>query len=228
MIVKRVLFIDDGDIDNIVESLSNKLLSKGFALACEVLDLRDNKFQSVDEYEMPFLDLSKIKLDLDQNHIDIKYDLVACDFNYSDSEFNGYTVISWLKNEATSGNRKIKRAKFVSYSSEEEKFTANFNGREILKLIKLKIDDFFKREEFSDKAAALLTKKNVTLNLSNLIMNDLEKNPNLKFQSVYPKFSGKTFGEIASEIDNGTHHGEEFQKYLIELSMAHLVNLNTE
>ena len=206
----------------------NRLDSKGYELFHRVVDLRDNKYKIENESGEMILDISKIKSELESAYINTRFDLVACDFHYSNADFNGYDVLRWLKNTAIGEKKKIRRARFVSYSSEQDKFTANFDGQNILKLIKLKIDDFYKREELADRAARLLIKEDIPLNLSDHIRDELEKYPDMKFKSTYTKFLDKSFMDIANEIDLGSHHGEGFQKYLVELTVAHIIELNEE
>lgn len=227
MKIKKVLFIDDGDISNIVEKMSLLLSGKGYDLYWQKVDLGNAGYKTENAGGEVLLDFSKIQHELESNHFNVYYDLVACDFNYANDPLNGFQVIKWLKNSANNQKSRIRRAKFISYSAEEDKFKKTiFENKEFSSFIRLKIDDFFKRDSLAEDVGRLLLKVDNTLNLSDYMRDELEKYPGFEFQSIYPKFSGKKFGEIAKQIDEGQHHGKEFQKYFVELIVAHMIELN--
>lgn len=232
---KKVLIIDDGDITNIIGKLASNLHQKGIRLDLEKIDLGDHKYKKLvqsDDLNKPneyLLDFESIKTDILENHMNTKYDLVACDFNFSNDTLNGYEVIKWIKNTAEGNNKRIKKAKFISYTSEEHKLKDHlFRNEDIGKIFRLKLDDFFTRANLADRAASLLIKENKSANISNYLTSELENYSELKFNSVYPKFENKTFSEIAHEIDKETHHGQEFQKTMIDLTVAHMIDLNKD
>lgn len=55
-----------------------------------------------------------------------------------------------------------------------------------------------------------------------------DKYPNMVFQSCYPRFKGKTFVEIAEQIEQRTSLGGEFQQALISQTIAYLVEINKD
>ena len=54
----------------------------------------------------------------------------------------------------------------------------------------------------------------------------LNEMPDLNFQNIYPNFKNKTLYEISEEINKDTHHGQAFQKYFVDLTYAHILELN--
>lgn len=225
MKIKKVLFIDDGDIDLIVESLENRLYQKGWTLDLQKMDVSSREFKSVVDGEL-LLDFSKVKSYIEKSYFDEQFDLVACDFNYANDPLNGYMVLKWLKNTAQSNRKRIRRSKFVIYSSEEDKFIGSFQDNDLFKLIRLKIDDFYKREKLADSAAKLLLKDEDEIDCSSYIARELEKHADLEFKSTYPKFAGKNMAEVAAEIDGESYHGLQFQRDFLELTVAHIIELN--
>ncbi|MDI3325393.1 hypothetical protein QKW35_13505 [Pontibacterium granulatum] len=229
MKIKKVLFIDDQSVDNIVDKFAANLHKKGYKLKSSIVFIGDQKYKSENQNGEISLNFDAIKSDIEENHFHIRYDLVACDFNFANDDINGYSLIQWLKHTSTSGHNYIRKAKFVSYSSEEDKFKEHVLASEdIGKLIRLKLDGFFKRDNLADAGATLILKQDVNLDLSSYIVTELEKLADVKFNGVYPKFEGKTFAEIAHEIDTDSHHGQEFQKTMIGLTLAHMDALNKD
>lgn len=55
-----------------------------------------------------------------------------------------------------------------------------------------------------------------------------DKYPNMIFQSCYPQFKGKTFVEIAEQIEKRTFQGGEFQQALIGQTIAYLAEINKD
>jgi uncharacterized membrane protein YheB (UPF0754 family) len=229
MKLKKVLFIDDSkEIFGYIETITRKIKSKGYELQADILNPTDLKFQvlnhSSGKLEASF---PKIKDELTQAHFSQRYDVVACDFCFSNEELNGYDVIKWLINESNGKRATIRKSLFVSYSGEEDKFTNNIiKNHELIKLVKLKIHSFFTRTSLSNELSKLLTKEDEVLNLSNLIRDELEKHSDHHFKSIYPKFEGKSLGEVAREVESDSIHGIAFQKYMVELTVAHILDLN--
>ena len=48
------------------------------------------------------------------------------------------------------------------------------------------------------------------------------------FQSVYPQFRGKTITDVVREVENETHHGQQFEKLFIELTVSNILKLNID
>ena len=86
--------------------------------------------------------------------------------------------------------------------------------------------NFLKREGLADGLTTVLLKEKDTFNFSLSLKRELEKHPEFKFKSVYPKFLDKTLLDIANEIDKDLPNGIDFQKSLLELTIAHLIELN--
>lgn len=231
MSIKKVLFLDDQNINSMIDILKRNLHSKGFELSESIIDLGPNAFKKRDPEDSSkiILDFDKIKKEINDSHMNEPYDLVACDYVFGDDPLDGYKVLKWIKNVAKSDGSRLRRAKFVLYSSEIEKLIEKTNSvDEIKKLILLKLDGFYSRSSLETDVANILVKENTQFNFSQTLINELEKYSKMKFKSVYPKLSGKTLKEIAHEIDIDSHHGIKFQQNLIELTVAHLIELNTE
>lgn len=227
MSTKRLLYIDDNKIDSQIDNLRKKLKNLGHELNETFLHLNDN-FKIKDEVSgKTILDKRKIQSHIIKNYVNENYDIIASDYDFKDINLDGFELLKWIKNESNSQKYRIRRAKFCLYSAEQDKVAKKFDTPEqVKKLIKLKIDDFIDRTRIPDEIAQLLIAPQKTYYFKEHLINYLEKYGDEIFKSVYPKFKGKKLSEIANEIDKDLPNGIEFQKYLVELTVAHLVELN--
>jgi hypothetical protein len=227
MSVTRLLYIDDNRIDSQIENLRKKLKRSGFDLDETFLNLNDEKFKKRDENQKVILDLKKIKEYIIENYSRENFDIVASDYDYSDENLDGYQLLSWIKNQSKAQKYRLRFAQFCLYSAEQDKLVEQLNSPDkIKKLVKLKIDDFIDRNNLANDLFSLFIKPKEKYSYSKHLIDYLEKYPDLIFNNVYPKFKGKTLSEIAHEIDKDLPNGIDFQKNLVELTIAHLVDLN--
>jgi len=227
MSVTRLLYIDDNRIDSQIENLRKKLKRSGFDLDETFLNLNDEKFKKRDENQKVILDIKKIKEYIVENYSQENFDIVASDYDYSDEKLDGYQLLSWIKNQSKSQKYRLRFAQFCLYSAEQDKVVEQLNSPDqIKKLVKLKIDDFIDRNNLANDLFSLFIKPKEKYSYSKHLIDYLEKYPDLVFNNVYPKFKGKSLSEIAHEIDKDLPNGIDFQKNLVELTIAHLVDLN--
>jgi CheY-like chemotaxis protein len=225
---KKILIIDDGDVEQIVERITSKLRRKGIYLEADVLNVSEVKFKK-SSTEGQVIDFDKIKQELQNEYFPKRYDLVLCDFSYGDDPLNGYEVIKWLINESKNKKVKIRHSAFISYSSEEEKFKQEiFDNQSLKRLFKLDIQDFFDRTRLAEDVPSLIIKQDKILDYKLHFISLLEQNPDFVFENGYPPFSGKKLKNIANEIEKDNDQGREFQKELFDLTYAHIINLNEE
>lgn len=226
MKTKKILFIDDGNVEQIIASVTQKVRREGIELIVEVINPQSSKYLSCVGVDYK-IDFEKIKDDIDNNFSTKVFDIVACDFNFANDDLNGYELIRWIINQSKSKGFSFRNANFICYSSEENKFCEHIiKNEELIKLIKLNIHAFYKREHLVGELVALLKKINTEFSMSKHMQELLENEPDRVFRNIYPNFKSKTLAEIAKEIERGSHHGKEFQKYLIELTYAHILELN--
>ncbi|HUM97009.1 MAG TPA: hypothetical protein PK275_04085 [Chitinophagaceae bacterium] len=229
---KHVLFIEDGDITEQVNRLRTVLKKQGITLVETIFNLNEAKFrkENAEKSGETILDFEVIKTALQENFMLKKFDYVMCDFYFNDQETNGFRLVKWLKNVSKNERKfKIRSAKFSLYSSEKDKYIKELlSEEEIGNLIKLKLEDFYDRTRIAEDFGTSVIHNLQELNLKEKFVSELDKYKDMKFQSGYPKFKDMTLNEIASEIEDDTHHGIGFQEALIELTIAHLINLNKE
>lgn len=227
MSVKRLLYIDDNKIDSQIENLRTKLKRLGHELHETFFHLNE-EFMMKDSYTgETILDKAKIQVWINEKYINESFDIVASDYDFKDKNLDGFELLKWIKNESVSKKHRLRRAKFCLYSAEQDKVAKIFSTPEqVKKLIKLKIDDFIDRTRIPDEITQILVAPQKSYYFKEHLINYLEKFGDEKFKSTFPKFKGMTLTEIAHEIDKDLPNGIEFQKYLVELTVAHLLDLN--
>jgi len=226
MKIKKLLYIDDNKIDAQIENLRKKLKRQGYELNETFLNLGNERFKMRDKGKT-ILDIPAIRKYLHSNLLNESFDIVASDYDYSDDYLDGYSLLKWIMNVSRSEKLRVRRAKFCLYSAQQDKLVAHLDSpSKVKELVKLKIDDFINRDNLSQDLTTILVGKKENYVFNKHIMEYLEKFPEYKFKSTYPKFKGKQLSEIANEIDKDSPNGIAFQKSLVELTIAHLIELN--
>ncbi len=226
MSIVRLLYIDDNKIDSQIERLRKKLQKCGITLQETFLNLGDNQFKKNEDNKF-ILDYNVIKDHIINNFFDKPFDIIISDYDFKDDKIDGYKLISWIKNESNSQKKKIRRAKFCLYSAQQDKIVERLNSPEqVKKLVRLKIDDFISRDRLSEELFSLINKEKSKFNFSETLIEFMSKYPDLVFKSVYPKFKGKKLLDITNEIEKDLPNGIDFQKTIVKLTIAHLIELN--
>ncbi len=227
MSIKRLLYIDDNKIDAQIDNLRSKLKRLGHDLQETFLHLNDDFRMKDNHTGETLLDKGKIQAFITEKYLDNNFDIVASDYDFKDKNLDGFELLKWIKNESVSKKLKIRRAKFCLYSAEQDKVAKIFSTPEqVKKLIKLRIDDFIDRTRIPDEITQILVAPQKSYYFKEHLINYLEKFSNEKFKSTFLKFKEMTLSEIAHEIDKELPNGIEFQRYLTELTVAHLIELN--
>ena len=227
MSVKRFLYIDDNKIDSQIDNLRKKLKRSGIELVDTFVNFGDERFKIRDPNQNIILNIPYIKDYFKENILNENFDIVASDYDYSDHNLDGYHLLKWIMNVSRSEKAPIRKAKFCLYSAQQDKLVNELNTPDKIKeLIKLKIDDFISRDRLSDDLATIISREDESYNFNEQLVKYLEKFPDYRFRDVYPKFKNKPLSEIAHEINKDLPNGIEFQKTLVELTIAHLIELN--
>lgn len=227
MSIKKLLYIDDNRIDSQIENLRAKLHKNGYELKETFFHLNENFMKKDPQTDEAILDKKKIHEFINNNYMNESFDIVASDYDFKDKNVDGFELIKWIKNESSSKKFKLRRAIYCLYSAEQDKVARIFNTTEQVKqLIKLKIDHFIDRTRIPEEITKIFLTTQETYDFKNHIIEYLEKFGDEKFKSVFPKFKEMTLAEIAHEIDIDSPNGIAFQEYLVELTIAHLIELN--
>jgi len=227
MKIIRLLYIDDSRINSQIEKLGKKLHKNGIELRDEFLYLGLEKFKKRDENDKVILDFDKIKKHIEDNYFNERFDIIISDYDFNDSNLDGYILLKWIKNVGKSHKTRYRKAKYCLYSAQTDKLVAKLDTPDkVKKLIKLKLDDFITRDNLVNDLYDIINKNDEEFLYSEKLLDFLHKYPNLEFNSIYPKFKGKKLSELIIEIEKDLPNGIEFQKDLVELTVAHFIELN--
>jgi hypothetical protein len=228
---KKILIIDDATIEGTVERLQKNMVKRGFTPVITIINLSNNQYKSPNDATGEILlDPVKIKEIIKKDHFDIRYDVVACDFNFANDIFTGFELLKWLINTSRGEKKRIRNAIFIFYSFEEEKFIEHvYQHAQIIKLINLEIDAFENRTGLPEKIPTLLTNQEAKIDYPRIIRSELEGYAEHVLKpGIYMPYEGKTLGRIVDEVEREEHHGVRFIKSMIERTTAHIIELNDD
>lgn len=179
------------------------------------------------------LDITKLKVLLEERLKGRRIDWIATDFNLGEDEVDGIDVVRIML-----GIRKFKHKNIILYSGNiqrairkviNESKDADSEDAVVIaveQFIKLPILSFNDREDYKDTLVELISKNN-RLSLEDRLLKLLYTHENMVFSSCFPPFAGKTFGEIANIIETGSDaRSEEWLQALIDQVMAYLLQVN--
>jgi hypothetical protein len=225
----KILLIDDNTLEEELE-LTKKTLAKNGIRVHETVILIDNedfrKQVTMGKEELEFLDEKKIKGHFNDNGIlQTSYDIVACDFNFSDDNYNGYELLTWIINEARTKKLKIRNAKFIFYSGDIEALE-NVAGRHVKRILPLKIDRLVDREHLPENLIKMSANLGTEVNLTQEFLKLFDEHEHKFMKATYPHFNGLSLGQIRDEIESESVHSNRFLKALIEQTFAHMIDLD--
>jgi len=228
MDIIKILFIDDNSLDTYIEKLSKILGKAGMQLEAVVLDISRREFHKANESGDLVLDEELIKAHINDNYINQNFDYVACDFDFSDRNYNGYKLLKWLINTANQRPKnKIRKAKYFFYSSD----THDAEGvarSDVLGLMRLKLEKLIDRTNLPGELASSIQKSRAELNLESEFLSILDQYSDMEFKSTFPEFRGKKLSDIYNEIDSETDKGIRYQKALIEQTISNMIKMQEE
>lgn len=179
------------------------------------------------------LDVSKLKTHLEKKLKGRQIDWIATDFNLGEDGIDGIDVVRLMleirqfrhKNIILySGNIQSAIRKVINESKIEDSEDAVISAVE--KLINLPIVSFDDRHDYSDKIVELISRAN-RLSLEQRLLRLLYNHSDMVFNSCFPPFAGKTFGEIADIIENKSDaRSDEWLQALADQIIAYLIQIN--
>ena len=224
----KILFIDDNSIVEEVDEISRAVVKHNITIAPHVIDMKLPEFLKENTTHGEVLSASKIQQYLVDNGVmDLDFDIVACDFNFSDPYYDGYKLLTSLINFSNDNNKAIRHAKFIFYTGDTNNLE-QMAGSDLKKLLPLKIEQIVDRGNLSQEFIRLIHKTSNEINLEKMFLRYLGSHHDKKFISTFPPFSGKSFADISAEIETGSANGKMFLKCLVEQSVSHLVDLQED
>ena len=227
---KCILVVDDKPQKAIINSIKSQLYND-FDLEFIPIRTSDAKFKKDDSED---LDVNKlniyVKEEIKSKHIDIA--LTDFDLECGD-EFTGLDVMYMVREMRP-------KLKFFIYSGNWNKVITSVVGKAynqatieelvegINKLIKAQILDCIDRTDYQYRLVEYLRKEQND-SVEQRLIKLLRSNKNLIFQSCYPEFKEKSFGEIADIIENNSDmRSEEWIDAILSQTIAYLTTINYE
>lgn len=226
---KCILLVDDKDQSAVTESIKYAVASK-FDL--EFLFIRTAR-PDLKKENSEDVDPDKVEQEIARQIADKSVDFALTDFNLNSHELDGLDVISMthkyrrnLKFLVYSGNWDKVIRKVISDNYREANTDDIVNG--INSLIHDHIVDCIGREDYKDELIKFLNNDSY-VSMEQRLVRLLRANKERTFLSCYPEFKGKTFGEIADLIENGSDsRSDEWVEAILSQTIAYLVSVNNE
>ncbi|MBQ9436474.1 MAG: hypothetical protein IJU33_10160 [Bacteroidales bacterium] len=222
-----VLVIDDKSQSTVAKGIESKLF-KDFDLDFILIRTAEAKFKKDDSED---LNVEKLKTEIETKIKDKHIDIALSDFDLECPYFTGLDAVHMVHEIRENVN-------FFIYSGNWNKVIESVVGKDyqsasieelvkgINKLIKAQIIDCIDRTDYQETLIEYLNKnKGDTIEHRLAIL--LRAHGDLKFESGFPKFKGKTFNEIANMIDNHSDaRTDEWIDTILTQTIAYLVKVN--
>jgi len=226
---KKCLLIDNDNQIASIETIEREGKKAGTPIKCyqfNVGSTNNPEFLTNNK-----IDLGKVIIEFNKEYSGVTFDLIAFDWSLDDEHVNGVELIKHFQD-----NRIRKSTPKLLYSGElKDEMESLLNQykdgtiefkkawNQIRTLIEIDIVDFKDRGEYEIAIVNYLHKS--TPNLETILVKELRNNSDLKFLGNFKKFENKTFGEIASIIENDPDRSLPFKRGLIDEAIAFLVDL---
>ena len=163
---------------------------------------------------------------------DTNTSIVISDYNIAteNDKFNGLDILNSI-------NEKRPDLYKILYSGAQIKEAIKKLGQSLIKeispntqiveTIKSRIYDMVNTKKYAEKVIKYFRTSPIILQ-QQLLYNLKVVYKDMKFQSCYSPFKGKTLQEIGEEIEKRTPLGGEFQQALIEQTIAYLIDINKD
>lgn len=225
-----IIIIDDTNQDANIRALESRL--KNYCIPriehinTGAVELRKNDGSD-------HLDITKLRTLLEEKLNNRRIDWIATDFNLGEDEIDGIDIIRIMvdirrfrrKNIIIySGNIQSAIRKVIKESKTSDSEEAVISA--VKEFINLPILSFNGRQDYKDTIVEIIS-KNKRITLEDRLLNLLHTHESMVFNSCFPPFAGKTFGEIAKIIENESDaRCEEWLQALIDQSIAYLIQIN--
>lgn len=222
MIKQRCLIIDEEEQSAIIADCQSMAQQNGFNVEFLYYNPKQKDFLEEKDGSTCIV-FSKVKQNIKDKFLNQRIDIILCDYDFKAKGLDGFEFLRWLRNEKTKTILILYSGK-SDFENEFVKDNYSREPKEVASIIRAKIDDIIPRE---DRKGVIFKKlQEEKSNLEFILENELYTNGDLIFQSVYPHFKGLKLKDIANEISKSTTKGNLFKEHLIELSVAHMIDLN--
>lgn len=224
---KCVLVIDDKSQSTVIKGIESVLI-KDFDI--DFIPIRTSAAE-LKKDDSEDLDVDKLKADIESKIKNKHIDIALSDFDLECPYFTGLDAVHMV-------HEIRENVSFFIYSGNWNKVIESVVGKEyqkasidelvkgVNKLIKAQIIDCIDRIDYQETLIDYL-KKNKKDTVEHRLATLLRAHGELKFESCFPKFRGKTFSDIADMIDNHSDaRTDEWIEAVLTQTIAYLVKIN--
>jgi hypothetical protein len=219
------LIIDDKDQERDFDSLVKTPLKKdgydvkGLFIKTAIPEIQDDN-QNLDKDKL----IKHIKNVIGDSTVD----LIATDFDLSDENLNGIDVVEIIRDLRPNTPLFMYSGKIgdaiKAVIGDHTKISNEELTDGVKKIIGYKILDFVNRPGYPSTIIHLV--KSRSKSITSFFIEKLREYPDFEFKSCYPNFKGAKLGAIANQIEKSTYQGRDFQKELVEQTIAYLIEIN--
>ncbi len=226
MVQKHLILIDEKEQKETLKSIKSTLKNDGFELI--YTELNPMNFQIRDTFGNIDFDVESFKSTLSSIEYFKSADVILCDYNLISGVVNGYDIIKIIR-ELNYNNKK----KIILYSAEIGDAISNILNTnadfeqtkdDLIVFINCNIE-FIKRTGY-DQEVIKSIKKDPEFDFEEELIKWFYKRNEDTFSYLFPKYEGKSFNEIALDLERKTSQSIEFKKELVEQIIAYLSNIN--
>ncbi len=216
--MQNCLIIDEESQAAFIEEVGLEAQQKGVPITLYQYDPHHNKSWLDYSSSKPTIKDHLLKEDL-QTKLNKRIDVILCDYDFKLNNLDGFELLRWIRT-------RNKSTKLILYSGKgdlQRTFLNSKTPEEVVKIIRANISDVISREHRKGILFSYLKDSKFDTDL--FILEQLSRYPDLKIQNSCPEFDGLTLGEILEYIADGSNKGFMFKKNLLELTIAHLLEL---
>jgi hypothetical protein len=140
---------------------------------------------------------------------------------------NGYDLLSKLLSKARNEKSRLRKARILFFTGQVKKLKEVVVD-DIKGFIKLNVYSIIDRPHLVLNFVRLSNSIGQEMSLESMFLEHLEPHKDKIFKNTYPQFYGKNIFYIMDEIEKESHHGRQFLNTLVELTVAHMINLQVE
>jgi hypothetical protein len=231
MIKRTCLLIDDAKQDDVFPAITREGRKYGIEITCLQFNVGHSERNDLLNEDQE-IDLQKVTTIFETTYTGEKIHLLAFDWDLSSTTINGLSIIKAFNDQNI--RRSVPRILYSGvlkdqvqglldqYKNGEISFKEVWDP--VQTLISLGLSSFVSRDDYEVAIAERLRLSIDTVETS--IESVLRKIPDLRLESalVSERFRGKSYGEIASMLDNDAHLKAAFSDEIVQQVISHLSN----
>ncbi|MCO6488649.1 MAG: hypothetical protein J5I98_09545 [Phaeodactylibacter sp.] len=224
--MKRILIIDNEDLEDEISNLKLKTQKKGIEIDCYQFNVGSTTLPEVLSDNR--IDIEKVKNIFLEKYSNRRYHLVCFDYELGPEEINGVNILTVLKPF-------LPKSQFLFYSSRLDKIVRGlleeYKGdaesfekvkKKLIALIGARVDGFVDRKEFISKIIEILTQGGNTLD-------DIFETKMQEYKDYRTEyFDGIKIDDLDQLLQNNDGMSMKYKTAVIEQLVAYLIRLHDD